>query len=230
MAVDAATLDATSLLAALMQAAAMVHISPSANPATSYQAFSNAGRCTGWSFRDVGGTTGSNQEKSSSTSTGAAITAVLTDTAGEQTFITGFDVTLGIGAAAAAVTVTVTGITNPLSYDMEVSTTQAQVLSIRFPQPLPGAVITVSVPAAGGGAATNAVTAYGTDSASTGGLIDVFNGHDATGTYLATISVPAGGAIVQQFGHGQALPFDSGLFLNVVSGSVRGSVWASVDN
>lgn len=225
MAVDAATLDAASLLAALLDGIDPVAISPSASPAASYQAFGMRGLCTGWSFRDVGATTGSNQEKSSSTLIGAAISAVLTDTAGEQTFITGFDVTLGVGAAAVPVVVTVTGITNPLNYDMEVSTTAASTLSIRFPQPLPGAVITVSVPAAGGAAANNAVTAYGTDSASTGGLIDVISGHDASGVYLATISVPAGGAVVQSFGHGNALPFDGGLFLNVVSGNVRGSVW-----
>jgi len=229
MAVSAAPQSFAALLAALLEEVEPILISPSANPAISYQAFGTAGRCTGWSFRDVGATVGSNQEVSSSTAVGAAITAVLADTAGEQTFITGFDVTLGIGAAAAAATITVTGITNPLSYDMEVSTTQAQLLSIRFPQPLPGVAITVSVPAVGGVAATNAVTAYGTDSASTGGLIDVFSGHDAGGVYLATISVPAGGAVVQQFGHGQALPFDSGMFLNVVSGKVRGSVWGSVE-
>lgn len=228
MAVSAAPSDAAALLAALVQLIDPVRVAPTGSPAVSGQLFGMAGVCTGWSFRDVGATVGANQEKSSSTAAGAAITAVLTDTAGEQTFITGFDVTLGVGAAAAVADITVTGITNPLTYDMEVSTTVASTLSIRFPQPLPGAAITVSVPAVGGAAANNAVTAYGTDSAQTGGVLDLFSGHDATGLLVASIVVPAGGAVVQSFSGATALPFDGGLFLSVVSGSVKGAVWAQI--
>lgn len=228
LAVSGAPQDAAALTDALSGLLDAISIMPTDNPAVSKQLFGSAGACTGWSFRDVGGTTGANQEKSSSTLAGAAISAVLTDTAGEQTYITGFDVTLGVGAAAAPVVVQVTGIANPLNYDMEVSTTAASTLSIRFPQPLPGAAITVSVPAAGGIAAQNAVTAYGTDSASTGGVIDLYSGHDATGLLLATITVAAGGSVVQSWSGPLALPFDGGLFMQVVSGSVKGSVYAYV--
>lgn len=228
MAVNAATLDAASLLAALLDDLDPVYISPSANPAVSFQGFSMRGLCTGWSFRDVGGTTGSVQEKGSTTATGTQITAALTDTAGEQTFITGIDITLGVAAAAATVTATVTGLANPLSFDVTAETSGIATYSYRFPQPIPGAAITLTLPAVGGGAAANAINIYGSSSGSTGGLIDVFSGHDAGGVYLATISVPAGGAVVQTFGHGNALPFDNGLFLNVVSGNVRGSVWGRV--
>lgn len=228
IAVEAASPALVALLDALPDLFDPVHVSPSANPAISYQAFGTRGMCTGWSFRDVGATAGSNQEKSTTTAIGAAITVALTDTAGEQTFVTGFDIELGIAAAAATVTATLTGLTNVLSYDVTAETTGNVILSVRFPQPLPGAAITLNLPAVGGAAAANSITIYGTSTGAAGGQVDVFSGHDATGTYLATIVVPAGGAVVQAFGHGSALPFDSGLFLNVVSGSVRGSVWGRV--
>lgn len=200
---------------------------PTPAPAVTGQILGMAGVVEGYSFRETGATAGANQEKGSSTLVGAAITAVLSDTAGEQTFITGFDVSLGIGAAAAPAQITVTGLTNPLTYDMEVSTTAAQLLSIRFPQPLPGSAITVSVPAVGGAAANNAVTAYGTDSASVQAVLELWDGESTGGILLACISIAPGGAVTQSLLAGQ-VPFRGGLFLNVVSGSAKGSIYVRV--
>lgn len=200
---------------------------PTLAPAVSGQLLGMAGLLQGFSFREMGATAGSNQEKSSSTLVGAAITAVLSDTAGEQTFITGFDVTLGIAAAAAQVEITVTGLTNALTYEMTAETTGESILSIRFPSPLPGAVITVSVPAVGGAAAHNSVVVYGTDSASVQAVLELWDGESSGGVLLACISIAPGGASTQSLLAG-TLPFRSGLFLNVVSGSAKGSVYVKV--
>jgi len=85
---------------------------PTASPAASGQVVSMAGLLQGWSFRESGASVGSNQEKSTQTAAGAQITATLTDTAGEQTYNTGFDIDLGVGAAVASVQATITGLTN----------------------------------------------------------------------------------------------------------------------
>jgi hypothetical protein len=200
---------------------------PTPSPAVSQLIAGMAGQIQGWSFRDVGATTGSNQEKSTSTAIGAAIAVVLTDTAGEQTYITGFDVTLGIAAAAATVDVTVTGLTNPLNYEITAETTGEVTLSIRFPTPLPGTAITVSLPAVGGAAAANAVTVYGTDTASVQGVLELWDGEGTGGVFLAAIPVPPGGANTQSLLAG-TLPFRGGLYLNVVAGSVRGAIYVRV--
>lgn len=228
MAVSGAPQDAAALTDAVSVLLDAISAMPTDNPAVSKQLFGSAGAVTAWSFRDVGATTGSNQEKSVSTAVGAAISVVLTDTAGEQTSISGFDVTLGVAAAVATVDVTVTGLTNPLNYEVTTSTTGQTILSIRYPTPLPGSVITVSLPAVGGAAAANAITAYGTDSAQTGAVIDLFSGHDATGLLLACIVVPAGGMSAREFSPLALLPFDGGLFMQVVSGNVKGTVCAYV--
>jgi hypothetical protein len=196
-------------------------------PAVTGQILGMAGLLQGWSFREAGASVGANQEKSTTTAIGAAITAVLTDTGGEQTFITGFDVTLGIAAAAATVDVTVTGIANPLNYEITAETTGESILSIRFPQPLPGAAITVSLPAVGGAAAANAITVFGTDSASAQAVLELWDGESVGGVLLACISIAPGAANTQSLLAGN-LPFRSGLFLNVVGGSAKGSIYVKV--
>jgi len=223
----AAPLSEAGPLAAGGEPGDEVLVVPTTAPAVTGQLLGMAGYLQGYSFRETGATVGANQEKSASTVVGAAISVTLTDTAGEQTFITGFDVTLGIAAAAAAGVVTVTGLTNQLNYDVEVSTTQTTTLSIRFPQPLPGAAITVSVPAIGGAAANNAVQAYGTDSASVQAVLELWDGNNAAGVLLACISIAPGGSATQSLLAGK-LPFRSGLFINVVSGSAKGAVYVLV--
>lgn len=105
------------------------------------------------------------QEVSTATATGAIITATLTATAATRAFITGFDVTLGVAGLLATVTVTVTGLTNQLNFVIVGTTGQTDELSIRFPVPIPASAlntsIVVTLPAIGGGAAVNAVCAYG---------------------------------------------------------------------
>jgi hypothetical protein len=200
---------------------------PTLAPAVSGQIVGMAGVLQGWSLRESGGTTGANQVKTANTVVGAAISASLVDTAGEQTYCTGFDVTLGVGAAAAAIVVALTGLAVTLDYDMEVSTTQASTLSVRFPQPLPGAAITLSVPAAGGGAAENSLVLYGTDSASVQFVAELYDGQSANGPILATISIAPGASNTQSLFAG-ALPFRGGLYLNVVAGSGKGAFYVKV--
>jgi hypothetical protein len=197
---------------------------PLANPAVDGAVVGWDGILSGWSLREVGATVGANQEKSTSTLVGAQIAATLTDTAGEQTFIAGFDVTLGIAAAAATVEVAVTGLANPLTYELTAETTGLSTLSIRFPQPLPGAAITVTVPAVGGAAAHNSVVVYGTDSASVTAVVELFSGGSAGGSLLASIAIAPGASSTQSL-LADKLPFLGGLFLHVVSGSVKGTVW-----
>jgi hypothetical protein len=204
-----------------------VTVVPTLSPAVSGQVVGMAGALQGWSLRESGASAGSNQEKSSSTALGAAITVALSDTAGEQTYVTGFDIDLGIGAAVATVQATLTGLANALAYDVSCSTTGPGTLSVRFPSPLPGAAITLSLPAIGGAAAANSITIYGTDSASTQAIVEFWDGEGVGGVLLACASIPAGGSSSQSLLAG-TLPFRGGLYLNVVSGTCKGAVYVRV--
>lgn len=216
-----------TVLAALLNPLDPILLVPTAVPAVSGQLLGMEGVLQGWSLRETGGATLTQVDVSTSTATGAAINAVLPDAGGKQTFITGFDVTLGPPAAGALATVTVTGLTNNLSYDLFDQAVNGGVLSIRFAQPIPGAVITVGVTAVGGAAATNVVNAYGYQSGGTTAVLELYSGSSAGGELLATLVLQPGASSSQSLLAG-ALPFQGGLFLQVVSGSCKGTFWARV--
>lgn len=86
-----------------------------------------------------------------------------------------------------------------------------------------GAVINVSTNSIQGGDQWSGVTLTVTTSTS-GAVCDLIDGSDANGAVLAAVGLGAGLSTDQSFG-GAGIPFDSGLFLNVASGSVRGAVY-----
>lgn len=227
MAVNAPTGIDPSVLAALLSPFDPIILVPTASPAVDGVLIGMEGVLQGWALREAGATAGANQVKEGNTVTGTQVAVALTDTGGEQTFITGFDVTLGIAAAAASVQVQVTGVATPLDYEVTAETTGNVTLSIRYPQPVPGSAITVTLPAVGGGAAANSVTVYGTDSASVACVLELYSGSSAGGELLATIAIPPGLSTVQSLLAG-ALPFQGGLFLHVVSGTCKGTFWVRV--
>lgn len=200
---------------------------PTASPAVSGQLLGMQGVLEGWSLRELTGGAQTQEDTSTSTSVGAAISAILADTAGQQTYITGFDVTLGPPAAGALATVTITGIATPLSYDVFDQAVVGGSLSIRFAQPIPGAAITVALTAVGGAAAVNIVNAYGYSSTGAAAVVELYSGGSAAGMLIATLEVPAGGSLTQSLLAG-SLPFAGGLYLSVVSGKCKGTFWARV--
>jgi hypothetical protein len=58
-------------------------------------------------------------------------------------------------------------------------------------------------------------------------VVELWNGNDATGVLLAPIAFPSGTSVVEALGD-DGPDFDGGLFLRVVSGTVRGVVWVLV--
>lgn len=54
--------------------------------------------------------------------------------------------------------------------------------------------------------------------------VELFDGDDATGTSLGIWTVGSGGAVNDSFGEGR-YPLRTGLFVKVLAGTVRGSVW-----
>lgn len=223
----AAPLTPSGALAAGGEPGDTVTVVPTLAPAVTGQLLGMAGVLAGWSLRESGATVGSNQEKTAATAIGAGINVVLTDTAGEQTFVTGFDIELGVGAAVASVQATLTGIANALDFEVTCSTTGPSSLSIRFPSPLPGAAITLTLPAIGGAAAANSITIYGTDSASVQFVAELWDGEGVGGVMLAMISIAPGASNTQSLFAG-ALPFRGGLFLNVIAGSGKGAFYVKV--
>jgi hypothetical protein len=195
--------------------------------AASQQLIGPQGWLVGWSVRESSGGITVPQSVSGSTAAGAAITAALADVAGSQTFLTGFDVELGVPAALQTVSVTVTGLTGAPVYSATAVAGVGGSLSVRFPQPLIGAAITVHVPACGGAAAVNTVTVYGYTAASAGAIAELVDGQSAGGELLASIGMASGGYNTQTLG-GDGIPFRQGLFLSMLAGSVRGSVWVRV--
>lgn len=55
--------------------------------------------------------------------------------------------------------------------------------------------------------------------------LEIINGQDGTGVIVGEIALAASGAETEIIGH-PGLFCDNGLYLSVVSGSVRGSMWA----
>lgn len=123
------------------------------------------GQFTGSTLSSIQPSTATLSETSATTAAGGALTASVAATAAKTSYITGFDVTLGIGAAAASTNVTVTGPANTLNYTATTNTTTGTVLSVRYPVPIPGSAVntavTVNLSAVGGGAAVNGVSTYG---------------------------------------------------------------------
>lgn len=58
-------------------------------------------------------------------------------------------------------------------------------------------------------------------------IAELYDGMDVSAQLLAVIAVPAGSSTPFSM-DGVGVEFRSGLFLNVISGSVRGAVWARV--
>jgi hypothetical protein len=223
MAVNGAPLSPAALLAALGFEVPDIVVVPLAPASGSQQIFSVDGYLIGFSIRDNAATANTAQEVAATTAVGAAISAVLADTAGQQTFITGFDVTLGTPAAAAQATITITGIAQTLTYQLADQAVIGGVLSIRFAQPIPGLAITVALGAVGGGAAANSVIAFGDTTADSGTVFELYSGSDTKGIKLASMALAAGTDRTFEFSHD--IPFVGGLFLNKVSGSFTGALW-----
>ena len=107
------------------------------------------------------------QNTSATTAVGGAIsTTIPAGAAGVFSYLTGFDITTGIAAAAATVLATIAGLANTLNYSVSANTTgSGTVLSVRFKDPLKASAaaqaITISLPAIGGAAAVNSISAYG---------------------------------------------------------------------
>jgi hypothetical protein len=102
---------------------------------------------------------------SGSTAAGAQITATITPGATQFAYISGFTISLGVGTAG-TVTATVTGVNGgPLNYAVSTSASVTDTYNFTFsPMLISTAVntaIVVTVPAVGGVAAVNSVTATG---------------------------------------------------------------------
>lgn len=57
-----------------------------------------------------------------------------------------------------------------------------------------------------------------------GSVVELYDGEDANGTLMAVVPIPAGGAVHEPLGDTGPI-FRIGVFLRVVSGSVRGALW-----
>lgn len=185
------------------------------------------GWLVGWSVKDAGGGAQTQQNPNAQTATGAALAPALADVAGSTTFVTGFDVDLGTPAAAAVATVQLAGITGAPKWTIVDTAAAGGSLSVRFPAPLSGVAITLNVPAVGGAAAANSAVLYGYTAPDAGASLELIDGADATGPPIAEIAISAGGFNSQSFGN-DGIPFERGLFGNLVSGSVRGSIYVRV--
>src|ERR1700733_5996813 len=185
-------IDPGALAAALGELAPVIPL-PLSSPAVDVQLAGWEGTLQGWSLRETGGGASTQVLANNNTNTGAAITATLPDVAGKQTFLTGFDVVLGVPAAAAAVSVSINGATGGApAYTIEDVAGVGAVFSIRFPGPLPGAALGVTVAAAGGGAAVNSVNVYGYQ-AGASAIVEFYSGTSVGGLLLATVELAPGG-------------------------------------
>lgn len=199
----------------------------------------------GYTFRETtqqAGSVASNTDVEVSADSGnvanAAATATLAGVAGQTTFLAGFEVT-GLGATAAGFsTVTVTGLLGGTrTYEIAVPagvTTPITPLIVEFTRPIPANAvntsIVVSATAFGAGNTNAEASAHGFQrlaaaavSPSTASLA-LLNGLDTGGYLVANADLSAGGTA--QLNMGRDGPFcNNGLFLQMLSGSVQGSVW-----
>lgn len=200
---------------------------PLSTVAASQQLIGPRGWLVGWSLRESGGGAIVPQQKNGITAAGGIISGALTDIVGSQTFLTGFDIMLGAAAAAASVNVTVAGLTNPMYYVVSAVAGDERVYSIRFAQPLPGAGISVALPAIGGAGANNSINVFGYTEAGVAADVELVDGQSAGGELLAAIAMAAGGSDTRTLGS-DGIPFRQGLFLSMLAGSVRGAIWVRV--
>jgi len=198
------------------------------SPAVSGLLASGRGTLAGWVFRESSGGGGGGAAVGAAASflAGAAGNAALSSTSDH---LTGFDVTMAAVAAAAGGTVTVSNVAGgPFVYDIEALVGQATLLSIRFPTSLPpsGGAPTVAISAIVGGGAGN-IDIFGITSAAPA-VVLLHDGLAANNRLLAVIDIAAAGQTDGTTG-GDGVDVTAGIFMEVVTGSVEGVVYADLE-
>ncbi len=217
---------------------------PASVLAASARLTTRPGIVTGWHLRDASGSAGGETAlvdvDNSAVGVAAAIVATLPAAAGKTTYLTGFEVT-GWGATApSTIAVTVTGVlggTKTYALAIPAGTQQSIVpLEIEFSRPLPASApntaIAVNVPTFGAGNLGSAVTAHGYQGGPPGSslaafIADLFDGGDATGQAIGSISINPDGADVCDIGSDGPY-FRNGLFINVLQGAAQGAIWVKI--
>lgn len=202
------------------------------------------GILAGWRLRDASGAAGVEasviEVDASSTGGAQANNAALPAAAGRTTYITGFEIT-GAGATAGqTITITVTGILGGTkTYKLVIPAGAGVAISpliVEFARPIPAAAqnqaITVNVPSFGAGNTDAAVTAHGFQAlgsalSQAAFVADLFDGGDATGTPIASISIGPDGESWTVVGRDGPI-FRVGLFIHVVQGAAQGAVWVKI--
>jgi hypothetical protein len=198
----------------------------------------------GWHIRESASAAlaGFNQaDIDASSATGAAANNVtLAGVAGATTYITDFQIT-GLGATAATeLTVTVTGILGGTkTYKVNVPAgvgVPITPLTVFFPRPIPASTqntaIVVNVPSPGAGNTDFAVTAHGFQQVGSSGggsnsIADIFDGADATGEMVASLSIAPFGQSDAD-GDENSVYCSRGLFINVIQGQFTGAIWVKI--
>jgi hypothetical protein len=198
----------------------------------------------GWHIREsAGGSLPANPQTdvdASSATAAAANNVTLPGVAGATTYITDFEITGNGATAAGPITITVTGILGGTkTYVLEIPTiaSTAQVtLLVVFPRPIPASAlntaIVVNVPSFGAGNTAAAVTAHGFQQigGSGGGpnsVADIYDGNDATGALVASLSIPPFGQSDAD-GDENSVYCRAGLFFNLIQGQFTGALWVKI--